>query len=255
LSSDAADSILKLQQLFDDSSRDIADESDEVFNAKFELVYTMGSQQPVEFAPQRWLIIQEILALVRVYSGHVKEKLPLGIEVQTGSEGMYPKVRILRRDARDQLSGLLSKHLVEHGLTGFPTRHENPSMQNAIHRYISRPDLTPEEIQTVEESKFWTPATKDVTLLIRGLLANGVLAFVLGKRWRVNYGLDNLRQPATLLAVPYRFKDGPSLRAEFSHPDVIILLTLLSHYYGKSLIETRICDAYTDLVRAIRWTQ
>ena len=40
------------------------------------------------------------------------------------------------------------------------------------------------------------------------------------------------RVPATRLAVPYRAKDSPSLRSEFSHPDVVILLTLLSYYYN-----------------------
>jgi hypothetical protein len=34
------------------------------------------------------------------------------------------------------------------------------------------------------------------------------------------------------LAVPYRAKDSPALRAEFSHPDVVIVLTSLSYYYG-----------------------
>jgi hypothetical protein len=51
------------------------------------------------------------------------------------------------------------------------------------------------------------------------------------KRWRVSSGPDPDRIPSTLLAVPYRFKDGSS-RAEYSHPEVFILLTLVSHYYG-----------------------
>lgn len=35
-----------------------------------------------------------------------------------------------------------------------------------------------------------------------------------------------------MLAVPYRAKDMPSARSEFSHPDVVIVLTCLSYYYG-----------------------
>ncbi|KAF6787586.1 hypothetical protein CMUS01_16447 [Colletotrichum musicola] len=34
------------------------------------------------------------------------------------------------------------------------------------------------------------------------------------------------------LAVPYRAKDNPTARSEFSHPEVIITLTSLSYYYG-----------------------
>jgi len=41
-------------------------------------------------------------------------------------------------------------------------------------------------------------------LLLRGLLAHGILIYVLRKqRWRVDYGLDSKR---SLLAVPYRAK-------------------------------------------------
>jgi hypothetical protein len=67
-------------------------------------------------------------------------------------------------------------------------------------------------------------------LLLRGLLAQRILLFILkDKRWRVNYGLDPKR---SLLAVPYRAKDTPSLQAEFGHPDVTLGLTCLSYYYG-----------------------
>ena len=67
-------------------------------------------------------------------------------------------------------------------------------------------------------------------LLLRGFLGSGILLFVLGKkRWRVDYGLDLTR---SLLAVPYRAKDVPTLRANFGHPDVAIVFTCLSYYYG-----------------------
>lgn len=35
-----------------------------------------------------------------------------------------------------------------------------------------------------------------------------------------------------MLAVPYRAKDVPTARAEFEHPDLTIMLTCLSYYYG-----------------------
>jgi hypothetical protein len=39
------------QAFFDISSRDIGDGSDENFNVKFELIYTMGSQRSAEAGP------------------------------------------------------------------------------------------------------------------------------------------------------------------------------------------------------------
>jgi hypothetical protein len=73
----------------------------------------------------------------------------------------------------------------------------------------------------------------DALLLFRGLIACGVISFTFGaKRWRVNYGLNPTRYPPTKLAVPFRAKDSPEQRSDFSHTDVVIALTSLSHYYG-----------------------
>lgn len=47
-----------------------------------------------------------------------------------------------------------------------------------------------------------------------------------------NYGTDDSRKPSTKLCVPYRVKDNPALRSEFSHPDVVIVLTCLNNYYS-----------------------
>jgi hypothetical protein len=45
-----------------------------------------------------------------------------------------------------------------------------------------------------------------------------------------------------MLAVPFRAKDMPSLRAEFGHPDVAVTLTCMSYYYaGLSLQQLMLC--------------
>ncbi|KAJ4367484.1 hypothetical protein N0V83_007067 [Neocucurbitaria cava] len=210
----------------------------------------MGFQQPIDLTPQRWIVIQKVLDLVATYAPTVKDALPLSIEAYIGNGGRYPKVRVLRKDAGDMLLDLMSRHIVERGMTGFPTRNESLTMQAAVLRYISSADLTSQEIQAVEHSAFWTDSTKEIILLIRGLLAGGILRFILSsKRWRVNYGLDTNRTPGTLLAVPFRFKDGPSPRAEFSHPDVLILLTLLSYYYG-GLSDQHMFDVIRHLLKS-----
>lgn len=65
------------------------------------------------------------------------------------------------------------------------------------------------------------------------MFAIGVLPYALGqKRWMVNFGLDPDRLPRTRLAVPYRAKDMPTPRSEFSHPELQIVLNCLSYYYG-----------------------
>ncbi|KAF9695776.1 hypothetical protein EKO04_006190 [Ascochyta lentis] len=243
-------SLLDTARWFDDVSRDIVDESDENFSVKFELIYTMGSQRSVGFAPERWLFIQEVLGLVPILAAQVKDTLPLSIEVEHGNDRRYPRVRILREDGAEALLNLLTEHIICNGLTGLPICNQPPGIQEAVTRYISKTDLTAKEIHAVEGSRFWTPATKEPLFLVRGLIAGGVLRFSLTqKRWRVNYGLDASRVPNTMLAVPYKAKDSPSPRSEFSHPDVVIFLTQLSFYYG-GLSDDELFDSFVHLLKS-----
>lgn len=86
-----------------------------------------------------------------------------------------------------------------------------------------------------------------ILYLLRGLIAHNILLFSLKeKRWKVDYGLDLKR---SLLAVPYRAKDSPSGKAEFSHPDVAITLTCLSYYYG-GLNESQLETCFRNLYKS-----
>jgi hypothetical protein len=117
-----ASSLLEAQQFCDSYSRDIMDESDENFSPHFELVYTMGSQQAIEFAPERWIIIQQILRLLSKYAEEVKESHQLCIDIQHSSDGMFLRVRLLQDDATDMLLRLIARHVVKYGLIGLSTR-------------------------------------------------------------------------------------------------------------------------------------
>ncbi|KKZ67076.1 hypothetical protein EMCG_07247 [[Emmonsia] crescens] len=229
-------SLLRTQGFFDTSSRDIVDESDENFNVKFELIYTMGMQRPVELSPERWICIHQVLNLVRLFAPGVAKDFPLSMEVHERWAGSFPRTRVLQNDAQRQLLDLVAERICETGLSGFPIARQSSNVRQAVFRYITEPDLTESEIAEVENQGsggFWADTTSDTLLLLRGLVAGGVLPFAFGqKRWRVNYGLDATRQPRTKLAVPYRAKDNPTSRSEFSHPDVVIVLTSLSYYYG-----------------------
>ncbi|TVY25882.1 hypothetical protein LHYA1_G005662 [Lachnellula hyalina] len=226
-------SLLSTQHFFDSSSRDIVDESDENFSVKFELIYTMGMQRPIELCPERWTHVQQVLNLVKIFAPSVKKKLPLSIEVDEHTRGNFPKTRVLRPDAGKQLFDHVAKHICETGLDGFPIARQPEKIRNDVFRYITEPILTSDEIECVEKGEFWTDTTSSILLLIRGLIAGGVLAFTFSqKRWKVNYGLDATRIPKTRLTVPYRAKDNPTPRSEFSHPDVVIVLTSLCYYYG-----------------------
>ncbi|KAF8860560.1 hypothetical protein BDZ45DRAFT_800719 [Acephala macrosclerotiorum] len=228
-------SLLSTQEFFDTLSRDLVDESDENFSVKFELIYTMGIQRPIELSPERWICIQQVLSLVRIIVPLVKKDFPNSIDFDERRPGAFPRTRILRPSAGQDILSRIAKRICETGLTGFPIARQPESIRQAVFRYITERNLTAEDIAQVEnqgQGGFWAEITSNTLLLLRGLLAGGVLAFAFGqKRWRVNYGLDSTRIPGTKLAVPYRAKDSPAPRSEFSHPDVVIVLTCLSYYY------------------------
>lgn len=246
-------SILRTLELFRSCSRDVVDESDENFSVKFELVYTMGSQRPTELSPQRWLFIHQLLHLVRRVAPGVKKKFPLSIEVNYIRPGGFPKIQILHDDARQELFKSLLEYICDNGLDGLPISRQPEATRRAFYTYAFNTNLASQEIAAVENQGlmgFWTDATKGPLLLLRGLLAGGVLGFCLGqKRWRVNYGPDKIRKPLTRLAVPYRAKDNPAPRSEFSHPDVIIILTSLSYYYA-GLSDSDLLLAFNHLLKS-----
>ncbi len=164
----------------------------------------MGSQRSVGFAPDRWLIIQEVINLVPKLAIQVKDELPSSLQLYRGGPGRFPMIRILRRDGAERLSNLLAKTLVEQGVSGLPVRSQPPALKASIFRYITALKMSSDEIDEVDNSKFWSESTMQPLLLLRSLIAEKLLSFAISKRWRVTYGLDNTRNPPTKTAVPYR---------------------------------------------------
>jgi hypothetical protein len=240
--------LMATQDFFDRHSRDIVDESDENFSVRFELIYTMGTQQPIEHSPDRWFLIQQVLDLVQELAPLVAQESPNSIEIHNGTAGAFPRVRLLRTDATKTLMLRVTAHIRDNGLRGVQMSRQSERMRDEIFTYITTLDLPKGTKRFVESGDFWE-TSKTSILLLRGILAGGVLAFVLGqKRWRVNYGLAP-RTPPTKLAVPYRAKDSPSLRSEFSHPDVVITLTSLCYYY-EGLNDDDMFTAFEHLMRS-----
>lgn len=242
--------LLQTQHFFDTTSRDIVDESDENFSVKFELVYTMGTQRSIELSSDRWRIIHHMLGLAARKAPGIQEEFPDSIEVHQHSAGRFPRIRLLREDAAQRLVTDIATSFSTDGFPGLSIAAQPDEVRASVFTYLTKLDLTAEEIAEVEGGPLWVESAIGHLLLARGLLAGGVLSFVLGnKRWRVNYGLVGTRRPPTQLAVPYRAKDSPSPRSEFSHPDVVIALTLLSHYYG-GLSSTDMFAAFDHLLKS-----
>lgn len=223
--------LMSILTLFDEYARDLVDESDENFDVRLELIYTMGTQRPIEHSPGRWILLQRVLEIVEDVAPALASAAPQAISVRRHVTSAFPRIRILRAEAGRLLVEAVIEQICARNIGGLPIGTQSPALRRAIREYISCAEPADVVVHTVERSNFWTESTKPLVLLLRGLLGHGLLTFVLAqKRWRVNYGLAT-RIPPTRLAVPYRALDCPTPRSEFSHPDVVITLTLLSYYY------------------------
>ncbi|KAI6112362.1 hypothetical protein EV401DRAFT_2105300, partial [Pisolithus croceorrhizus] len=226
---DTAKELLQTQRWLHSHARDILDESDEILHVRNQLIYAVGSQRPLEGSPTRWSTTQQLLHLVKKHAPILHADFPLGVEYEQRHRcsGAFPHIRILHRDAGDELISRTAQDVIDGRLLNFSgTRGIE---RTAIYHFITLVDVASSEVQMIRDycggTAMW------MTLLhLRGLLASGILLFALmERRWRVGYGLAPSR---TMLAVPYRAKDVPAPRAEFGHPDVAIVLTSLSYYYG-----------------------
>ncbi|KAH9050298.1 hypothetical protein EDB84DRAFT_1585162 [Lactarius hengduanensis] len=219
-----------LQDWLANASRDVLDESDEILHARYQLVYTAGEQMPVEDHPNRWSTTQQVFGLLRKHAAQLHSSFPQMFELDQTEKG-FPTMRVLDRKVSREISSLIAKDVLGGALSTLSLAVLSPPIQEAARRFITQKEVSVEDRKLVHSRCAGTTLWSGI-LLLRGLLVEGegVLAYVLKeRRWRVDYGLDPKR---TLLAVPYRAKDVPSLRAEFGHPDVAIVLTCLSYYYG-----------------------
>ena len=219
-----AKTLLDSQSWLIQKSRDILDESDEILSVKYQLVYTSGSQEPVDDHPDRWIRIQEILQIAKRQAYKLQKKWPDAVIVDHAAKHIFPIVRIIDPAAATRLNKCVAKKYLD----GDYFRLMPPDVRQAALRFVITSQSQETDISLLRHYQ-GTTLWRSI-LLLRGFLGSGILLFVLGKkRWRVDYGLDLTR---SLLAVPYRAKDVPTIRADFGHPDVAIAFTYLSYYYG-----------------------
>ncbi|KAF8555164.1 hypothetical protein OG21DRAFT_1572590 [Imleria badia] len=224
-----ADMLLKLQRWLHSHSRDILDESDEILHVRYQLVYTIGLQQHMEGFPERWTTTEQVLGLVSKRASALRDIFPSGVEYERGPSGSFPHLRILHADAGERLISWIVQDAMDGLLPNFNFGQLRSGYRDAIRSFISCQNVPPSKFQLVKDYSQQTPLWGGL-LQLRGLLATGILLFAFReRRWRVDYGLAPTR---TMLAVPYRAKDVPAQRAEFGHPDIAIVLTCLSYYYG-----------------------
>ena len=225
--------LLDTQSWLERHARDVLDESDEILNVRYQLVYTLGDPRPIEHQPDRWIIVQQLFGIIGRLIKPISNRFPGGVEIQGcdgEKSGNYPTIRILHREAGEALLNALASEIRQGGLPGVNFRFFPPTMGDLAERFIRDRSMGSDDSQGLLKYLKESGTSRATFMLLRGLIAHGIVISALrDKRWRVDYGLDPKR---SMLAVPYRAKDCPAVRAEFSHPDVAVTLTCLSYYYG-----------------------
>lgn len=186
------------------NSRDILDESDEILHVRYQLVYTVGQQQPLEDHPDRWTTTQQIFPLVSRHISFLKAQFPDAFEHEPALGGQFPFIRIMpdSEDAVERLLLAVAQDALDGRVPNLNFVRLSPGVRGMALRFLTKKDFPEHDYQLLKDgcgSSLWNGL-----LLLRGLLACGILDFVLkNKHYRVDYGLDHSR---SLLAVPYHAK-------------------------------------------------
>ena len=222
--------LLASQKWLEENSRDILDESDEILDVRFQLIYTLGTPRMMDGQPDRWNLVQELFDLVDKHASTLQSTCSAQIELERCSSASFPTVRLLSTGIGDILISRLTQDVVESQLPSLNLTHCPFQIREAVSRFIQKYRITEVDCLRIKDYFSGEQGIVQKLLLFRGLFAYKILLFVLrGKRWSVNYGLHPTR---CLSAVPYRAKGVPAPSAEFGHPDVAVALTCLTYYYS-----------------------
>lgn len=221
--------LLKTQAWLDGHCRDVLDESDEVLDVKFQLIYTLGNQHSIDGQPDRWLMMQGVFDIVQHQAGLLRQIYPDQIEVEKQTSASFPTIRLLSSRTRRQLICQVFEDICDSRIPGLVLSNIPSHVKKAAKSFIADGEVSKSDCNIIKGYCTDDEIYLKKLLFVRGLIAGGILLHALhAKRWSVTYGLHPIR---CLCAVPYRAKGVPAATAEFGHPDVTIALTCLSYYY------------------------
>lgn len=214
--------LLKVQR-----GSDILDESDSLLSHKYQLIYAVGTPNSLIDGEHRWICAQSILNVLNSIQLDPKQFIWDDLRYQ------YRNIRTVKSKEWNAWDNI-KRHVAEELFNNLP--HELRWLREAQNEYgglfidfVCDGTRSAKEIlpNCGDSKKAYTQL-----LALRGLISAGIIESCLTKRVRVDFGLSLSRKKK--LAVPFRATDVPSPRSEFSHPDMAIVLTLIS-YYQKGL--------------------
>lgn len=221
--------MMRFHEWFMKNCRDILDECDHMLAVKTQLIYPSGAQTMVDGHPDRWKVVQDVLKLVKVHLGTLRQEFPRSVEIIERSRGAFPTVYLLTPEVKNALMHSLTKSVT--GGEGSILIMDSCSLDErvSVNNFLREAQFPAATAVKIAGAFKGNPDARQRLLLLRGLFVHKILLLGLNKRWNVQYGIDTRRDP---IAVPYKAKGIASDQAEFGHPDVSIILTCLSFYYS-----------------------
>ena len=229
--------MVNVQSWLTSRARDIIDESDYTLAVRTQLVYPSGNQVTVDGHPERWLMVEKILEAVRCQLHDLKLHFPSSIDFIDRPNNGYPFVYFLRPDVEEELLFRLRAEICSGNLGLLPLSDFLPGEVEFVRVFISSAVVSKETSDVIKRICPQNLRIRRSIYHLRGLLVHRILMTALKKRWNVQYGLHEGRDP---IAVPYHAKGVPSDMSEWGHPDVAIIFTVLAFYYsGLSKLQLR----------------
>ncbi|XP_055310983.1 uncharacterized protein LOC129573873 [Sitodiplosis mosellana] len=223
--------------------RSILDESDAILQAKYQLIYTLGNQLPLDGGAHRWMVIQAVLKRV---PHHMKKlNAELGSEKVEFDEKYIEKGHVFGAPAVDYRSDVftpcrildetvfdvLKSYLIEDFLNGnikISFTEMPPSAKEGLRQLLSEKNINKEKFEEI--LKDFSLSERNIIMVMCGLLRFEVLKLILKRRWRVNYGVNE--KGIRKMAIPFKAKDVAADMTEFGHADVALCFTHMSYYYS-----------------------
>lgn len=109
------------------------DESDEILDNRFQLVYTVGCQQMFDGQPDRWTVTQAVLSCVDKHVDTISQTG--GVEVDR-KNGTFPAITFLKEDAGHELIALVITDILQGHVPAISLGHCGPKLLTAIKSFI-----------------------------------------------------------------------------------------------------------------------
>lgn len=244
---EAAREFLSAHKWINANVRSILDESDAILHAKYQLIYTVGGQLPIDGGSRRWVVTQALLKRVpyhmkRFYHEHGEESVEFNIDYVTNGhvygapkvdyrDDIFTPCRILDQSIYPSLKEALIEDFLD-GRMNIMFPEVSALTKKNLRELMSKTEIDEETFESTLENL--SEADRITILILSGLLRFEVLKLVLTKRWRVNYGVNV--NGTRKMAIPFKAKDVAAELTEFGHPDVAICLTILSYYYSGKVV-------------------